>query len=323
MSRILYFLEDRIPEPLRQLVVSYLESAGYEFQHCFYSETPEVIRKRLDWSEAVLFAPGRHLPAEVMAAASHVSLMQLWSSGYDKFNLAGARLHGIPVANNGGANAISVAEHTILLMLAAARRLPQSHIRATQGMWSGNSHGMDMVMVYGKTLSIIGLGNIGKEVARRARAFGMRVLYNDIKRIDATEERELGVEFGTFDELLMQADFLTLHLHLNTTTTNLIDDRALALLKHGCVLVNVSRSQLVDLSALTPMLREGKVLAAGFDVYESEPTSGYEAYLSFPNVVATPHTAGSTLDTYHMAMKNCIQNLDRALAGEAPLWIVN
>jgi phosphoglycerate dehydrogenase-like enzyme len=323
MRRILYFLEDRIPQPLRQLVTSYLELAGYNFEQCFYSESPEIIRKRLKWCEAVLFAPGRYLSMEMMEDAAHVCLMQLWSSGYDKFNLVGARTVGIPVANNGGANAISVAEHTILLMLAAARRLPECHIRATRGMWAGNSHGMDMVMLYGKTLSIIGLGNIGKEVARRARAFGMRVLYNDIKRMNATDEFELGVEFGTLDELLMQSDFLTLHLHLNTTTLGLIDERALSLLKHGCIIVNVSRSQLVNLPALMPMLRDGRVLAAGFDVFETEPTSGYEAYLSLPNVVATPHTAGSTLDTYHMAMRNCIKNLDRALSGEKPLWIVN
>lgn len=323
MSRILYFLEERIPQSLRQLVTEHIESAGHEYQQCFYSEAPEVIRKRLSWCEAVLFAPGRHISTELMADAVHVRLMQLWSSGYDKFNLAGARTHGIPVANNGGANAISVAEHTILLLLAAARRLPECHIRATHGMWTGNSHGMDMVMLYGKTLSIVGLGNIGKQVAHRARAFGMRVLYNDLRRLNAAEESELGVEFGTLDELLMQADFLTLHLHFNATTADLIGERELALLKNGCVLVNVSRAQLVNIAALTPMLRAGKVHSAGFDVFEMEPTSGYEAYLSFPNVVATPHTAGSTLDTYHMAMKNCMENLARALAGETPMWVVN
>jgi phosphoglycerate dehydrogenase-like enzyme len=209
------------------------------------------------------------------------------------------------------------------LLLAAARRLPDGHTRVTRGMWAGNSHGMDMVMLYDKTLAIIGMGNIGRQVARRAAAFGMRILYNDPRRLDEATERELGARHGSVDELLAAADFLTLHMHLNATTTGLIGERQLALLKPQCVIVNVSRSQLIDLDALLPRLCDGRVLAAGFDVYEKEPTTGYESYLSLPNVVATPHTAGSTLDTYHMAMKNCMNNLARALSGEPPLWVVN
>jgi len=323
MNRVLYMLENRVPEPLRRLVVRYLETSGLDYTQCFYSDDSKLIRERLSWAEAVLFAPGRYLQPDLMEAANHVRLMQLWSSGYDKFNLADARKHGIPVANNGGANAISVAEHTILLMLAAARRLPEFHTRATRGMWSGNSHGMDMVQLHRKTLAIVGLGNIGKQVALRARAFGMCVLYNDIKRLDPAEESQLGVEYRTLEELLTRADFLTLHLHLNATTSGLIGADKLQTLKDQCVIINVSRSQLIDVKALTPLLRSGKVLAAGFDVFETEPTSGYEEYLSFPNVVATPHTAGSTLDTYHMAMSNCMSNIARVFAGEAPLWIVN
>lgn len=323
MSRVLYMLENRVPETLRRLVIGYLEKSGLDYIECFYSDDSRVIRERLSWAEAVLFAPGRYLPPELMEAAKHVRLMQLWSSGYDKFNLADARKHGIPVANNGGANAISVAEHTILLMLAAARRLPEFHTRATRGMWSGNSHGMDMVQLYRKTLAIVGLGNIGKQVALRARAFGMHVLYHDVKPLDPVEERKLDVEYCTLDELLARADFLTLHLHLNATTSGLIGPDKLETIKDQCIIINVSRSQLIDIKALTPLLRSGKVLAAGFDVFEAEPTSGYEEYLSFPNVVATPHTAGSTLDTYHMAMNNCMRNITRVFAGEAPLWTVN
>jgi phosphoglycerate dehydrogenase-like enzyme len=322
MSKVLYFLEDRIPQPLRQLVVGYLDGR-YEYRQCFYSQSQQEIADALQWAQAVLFAPGRYLSAELMTKASHIKLMQLWSSGYDKFNLVDARRHGIPVANNGGANAISVAEHAILLLLATARRLPEAHMRAVQGKWAGNSHGMDMVMLYNKTLSVIGMGNIGKQVAKRARAFGMRVLYFDLKRLSAAEESELGVVYSELDALLRQADFLTLHLHLNASTNGLIGARELGLLKERCIIVNVSRAQLVDLQALTPLLQEGRVLGAGFDVFDPEPTTGREEYLSLPNVVASPHIAGSTIDTYHMALSNCVQNIDRVLAGQAPSWVVN
>jgi phosphoglycerate dehydrogenase-like enzyme len=323
MNKVLYFLEDRIPQSLRELVQSYLDAKRYDYQLCFYSEPSAAIADRLRWANAVLFAPGRHLSSALMAEAKQVKLMQLWSSGYDKFNLADARKYGIPVANNGGANAISVAEHTMLLLLAAARRLPEAHRRATAGRWAGNSHGMDMFMLHNKTLGVIGMGNIGKQVAKRAAAFGMRVLYYDVKRLANGDEEALGIVFCEREGLLKQSDFLTLHLHLNASTAGVIGKRELNLLKDKCVLVNVSRSQLIDLSELTPLLRSGKVHAAGFDVFDVEPTTGQEEYLSLPNVVASPHIAGSTIDTYHMAMRNCVENIDRALAGERPLWVVN
>lgn len=322
-GNLLYFLEDRIPEPLRQLVRSYLDRGGFEYRQCFYSESQDAIAEHLRWANAVLFAPGRYLSDELMESAAHVRLMQLWSSGYDKFNVVGAHKYRIPVANNGGANAVSVAEHTMLLLLAVARRLPEAHARATTGRWVGNSHGMDMVMLYGKTLSIIGMGNIGRQVARRARAFDVTVLYYDVKRLDTAEETALGVTFCEVDDLLRQADFLTLHLHLNTSTAGLIGERELGLLKPGCVIVNVSRSQLIDLDALAPRLEQGHVLGAGFDVFDAEPTTGLEPYLRLTNVVATPHTAGSTIDTYHMAMRNCMENITRALTGQPPRWVVN
>jgi phosphoglycerate dehydrogenase-like enzyme len=322
-GNVLYFLEDRIPESLRDLVRGYLDRSGFPYRECYYSEPQSAIAAHLEWAHAVLFAPGRYLGDELMASATNVRLMQLWSSGYDKFNVAGARKYGIPVANNGGANAISVAEHTMLLLLAVARRLPEAHVRATTGRWAGNSHGMDMVMLYGKTLSIIGMGNIGRQVARRAQAFGMKVLYHDVRRLDAAEEAADGATYRGLDDLLREADFLTLHLHLNASTSGIIGEREIALLKPGCVIVNVSRSQLIDLKALTPRLQQGLVLGAGFDVFDTEPTTGGEPYLALPNVVATPHTAGSTLDTYHMAMRNCMENISNALAGQPPQWVIN
>jgi phosphoglycerate dehydrogenase-like enzyme len=323
LNNVLYFLEERIPAPLRELVIDFLERARFDYRTCFYSQAHDDIAEALAWSNAVLFAPGRYLADEILSSASHVKLMQLWSSGYDKFNTAGARKYGIPVANNGGANAISVAEHALLLMLAAARRLPESHTRATTGRWAGNSHGMDMVMLYGKTLGIIGMGNIGREVARRAHGFGMRVVYHDVRRLDPAEESRFGATYAELDELLGEADFLTLHLHLNSSTAGMIGERELELLKPDCVIVNVSRSQLIDLKSLAPRLESGRIRGAAFDVFEVEPTTGREAYLSLPNVVATPHTAGSTIDTYRMAMTNCVDNIKRALAGQRPLWVVN
>ena len=144
------------------------------------------------WADFVLFAPGRALSSEVMKSAKNVKLMQLWSSGYDKFNIKDSIHYKIPVANNGGGNAISVAEHTILLMLSVCKWLPDSHSRTVEGRWEGNSHGIDMLLLNKKTLGLIGFGNIGKEVAIRAKGFGMDIIYYDINRASKSEEEEYG-----------------------------------------------------------------------------------------------------------------------------------
>ena len=178
-------------------------------------------------------------------------------------------------------------------------------------------------MLYGKTLGVIGMGNIGRQVAQRARGFGMRVLYHDVRRLDPADESQFGVTYAELDGVLAVADFVTLHLHLNSSTTGTIGARELDLLKPDCVIVNVSRAQLIDLHALAPRLAGGRLRGAAFDVFEVEPTTGREPYLSLPNVVATPHIAGSTVDTYRMAMTNCVDNIKRALAGQRPLWVVN
>ena len=249
--------------------------------------------------------------------------MQLWSSGYDKFNVAGARKFGIPVANNGGANAISVAEHTVLLMLAVNKWLPDSHERTVAGRWAGNSHGLDMFLLHEKTLSLFGFGNIGRHVARRCRGFGMRIIYHDVTRAPEEVERETGATYADVETLLREADVLSLHLHSTPETERIIDDQALRKLKHTAILINVSRAQLVDQHALLDALTSCRLRGAGFDVYMHEPTAPGDPLLQLPNVVATPHMAGSTYDTYARAIGNCIDNFRRVLNGRSPRWVVN
>ncbi len=323
-ARLLYVLEERIPSPLRALVESYIPVDEFAVRHMTYLTPLEQQKELMRWADVVLFAPGRFLPDEVMEAASgHVKLMQLWSSGYDKFNVAGARNWGIPVANNGGANAISVAEHTVLLMLAVNKWLPDSHARTVEGRWAGNSHGLDMFLLHNKTLSLFGFGNIGRHVARRCRGFGMRILYHDVKPAPPEVELETGATYVDVETLLREADVLSLHLHSTRETERIIDEQALKQLRKNAILVNVSRAQLVDQQALLDALRSGRLRGAGFDVYMHEPTEPGEPLLQLPNVVATPHMAGSTYDTYARAIGNCVDNFRRVLSGRPPQWVVN
>jgi phosphoglycerate dehydrogenase-like enzyme len=322
-ARLLYVYEERIPTKLRELVQGCIPQDEFDVRGMTYL-TPDAEKvDLLGWAEVVLFAPGRFLPDRILEEASGVKLMQLWSSGYDKFNTQGAARYGIPVANNGGANAISVAEHAVLLMLAVYKWLPDSHARTVGGRWEGNSHGLDMFLMFRKTLGLYGFGNIGRHVARRCRGFGMRILYHDIKRAAPEIEQETSAEFVSAERLLQEADILSLHLHLNDQTRGLIGSKELSMLKPSAVLINVSRAQLVDKAALLEALRNGTLHGAGLDVYEEEPTRPDDPLLTLPNVVATPHIAGSTFDTYKIALTNCIDNCRRVLRGKPPMWVVN
>lgn len=322
-TRLLYVYEERVPEALRTLVLSYIPRDEFEVDSMTYLTSDDERKKKFATADVVLFAPGRHIPDDVLAAAKNVKLMQLWSSGHDKFNVAACSALGIPVANNGGANACSVAEHTLLLMLAVYKWLPDSHRRTVTGQWAGNSHGLNMYLLNGKKLGIIGFGNIGRQVARKVSGLDMEVRYFDIRRARPDIEELHDVQFASFDEIITESDIITLHLHSNDATRNIINREALAKMKKGAILINVSRAQLVDQDALREALVEGRLGGAGLDVHPKEPTEAQDPLLSLPNVVATPHMAGSTYDTYAMVMNRAIENFRRVMHGEEPLWVIN
>ena len=323
MHQLLYWHEERIPEPLRKMVLASIPNDVFLVEKTTYKEDRKIQLEKIKNAEVILFAPGRWLDDEQMDAARHVKLMQLWSSGYDKFNIRGATQRGIPVANNGGANASCVAEHAILLMLAVYKWLPDSHQRTITGNWTGNSHGLDMFMLEGKRVGIVGFGNIGRQVAKKLKGFDADICYFDLQRAPESVERELGATFMSFDELLGSSDIVTLHLHSTIETRNIIGREQIDRMKNGCVLINVSRAELVDQVALKDALESGKMHGAGVDVYINEPTTGQEPILKLKNIVATPHMAGSTHDVYAKALKNCVQNCVNAVKGESLKWLVN
>ncbi len=322
MQRLLYVYEERVPEELRKLVLSYFPPDEFEVDTMTYRTPEDEQKQRLARADVVLFAPGRFLSDDILASAKATRLLQLWSSGYDKFNLAGAKRLGLTVANNGGANANSVAEHAVLLMLAVYKSLPDSHGRTTTGSWAGNTHGLDMYTLRGKTVGIVGFGNIGQSVARILKGFGATPAYYDIRRASPEREAELGAAFMPFDTLVAESDILTLHLHANTQTANIISPEVFARMKKGAVLINVSRAALVDQQALLRALTDGTLRGAGLDVYPEEPTKPGDPILTLANVVATPHMAGSTRDAYASALTTAVENFRRVARGERPVGIL-
>lgn len=317
-----YFYEERIPNSLRDICRRKLNENKLTFKECNYTMPIDRIDEILKECKTVLFAPGRYLPEKIFANNNHLKLMQIWSSGFDKFNLTDASNNNIRVANNGGANAISVAEHTLMLMLSVSRKISEMSYRAKNGIWSGNSHGIDMHSMVNKTVGIIGLGNIGSAVAKRCLSFDTKILYYDIDRkLDL--EKAYGYRYVELDQLVSESDYISVHLHLNKNTHLILNKELLKKLKKSAFIINVSRSQLIDINYLTELLEKKEIAGAALDVFEKEPTTGYERILNIPTCLATPHTAGSTLETYYLALQRCCNNIKKAINEEVPLYLVN
>jgi phosphoglycerate dehydrogenase-like enzyme len=228
----------------------------------------------------------------------------------------------VPVANNGGANAISVAEHAIMLMLTVARKVIWQHANVSASRWRGNGPAPRMYELHNKTLGIIGLGTIGKKVARLARGFGMRVEYHDIVRLSEDAEDALGVKFRLLRELLQTADVVSLNVPLNPSTRHMIGALELALMKPTAILINTCRGPVIDEPALVRVLAGGKLFGAGLDVFNEEPPPADNPLLKLDNVVLTAHFAGPTWDNHVARFRNAFDNVERVARGEPPLWVV-
>jgi len=274
-------------------------------------------------AEYYLGSPRFGIGNEFFRAAPKLKLVQLTSAGYDRVDLEAARKAKVPVANNGGANSVAVAEHAVMLMLAVLKKLVYHHLNVVGGTWRAKDFAaVRTYEVEGKRLGIIGLGNIGKKVARRVQGFDMDVRYYDVLRLTEDQEDALGVRFALFNELLRTSDVVTLHVPLNDVTRKMISTRELGMMKRGAILVNTCRGPVVDEDALHQALTSGTIAGTGLDVMVEEPPKQHHPLFSLPNVTLTPHSAGPTWDNWTKAYRNGFDNIQRIEAGRAPLWVV-
>ena len=282
--------------------------------------TPAYVKALAEASYMVGFVDGL-VEEGLYRGAPNLRLIQLLSAGYDRADIAEARRAGVPIANNGGANAVAVAEHAIMLMLAVCRQLPLQHASVGGGRWRGNETPR-VHELRGRTLGIVGLGTIGKKTARLARAFGMAIEYYDIARLSEDAEDALGVRFRLLGEILRGSDIVSLHVPLNPSTRHLIGARELALLKPTAVLVNTSRGPVVDEGALVETLSAGRIAGAGLDVFDKEPPDPDNPLFSLDNVVLTAHLAGPTVESSTGRLRNAFDNVERVERGDPPLWVI-
>lgn len=292
------------------------------FETVVAAQDDPMIEEHLSDANYFVCYPSVDVGPKFHAKASNLRLLQLLSAGYDAIDLDAAKRAGVPVCNNGGANAISVSEHAIMLMLTVARRVIRQHDNVASGRWRGNGPAPRMYELSGKTLGIVGLGNIGKKTARLARAFGMNVIYTDIKRLSEDEADQAGVKFRVLRELLRESDVISLHTPLNESTRHLIGKAELEEMKPEAILVNTARGPVIDEKALCEHLAAGKIFGAGLDVFDQEPPPADNPLFKLDNVVLTAHFAGPTWDNHSARFRNAFDNVQRVERGEAPLWIV-
>lgn len=281
----------------------------------FVEENSLTARAALIRDADVVFVMAAPMPKELLAEAAKLRLIQKLGAGLDKIDLDFCRAQGIGVARLQAGNSVPVAEHTILLMLATYRQLPQLDHQTRTGKWDKeNARGTHRSLQH-KTIGLVGFGAIGKEVAKRLRAFNVNILYYDPMRAAVDIERSLGVTYAELDTLLRRADIVSLHLPLLTQTRNIIDAKRIAAMKAGAVLINCARGGLVDEAALAEALRAGRLFGAGIDAFSQEPPVG-NPLLALDNTVVTPHLAGATLDNFYGVIARSVDNVKAVLCGE-------
>jgi D-3-phosphoglycerate dehydrogenase / 2-oxoglutarate reductase len=272
----------------------------------------------IDRYDAIVIRSATKLTADLIAKGTNLKVIGRAGVGVDNVDVEAATRQGIVVANAPESNVVSAAEHTVGLLVALARNIPQAHAALVDGRWERSKWGG--VELAEKTLGILGFGRIGQQVARRAVGLQMRVVAYD-PFVSAERFRELGVESATFEGVLERADFLTLHLPLNEETRGAVDAEAIARMKDGVRIVNAARGELVDEAALGDALRTGRVAGAALDVFPQEPYDG--PLLGAPNIVVTPHLAASTDEAQDRAGIIVAEQVAAALDGGVVTNAVN
>jgi D-3-phosphoglycerate dehydrogenase len=283
----------------------------FEIRRCDGADRADLLAS-ISGVDAILVRSATRVDAEAIAAAPTLKVIARAGVGLDNVDVKAATQAGVMVVNAPTSNIVSAAELAIGLLLAAARNIPQANDALHHGEWKRSKYAG--VELYEKTAGIVGLGRIGVLVAQRLSAFGMRIMAYD-PYVPAVRAAQMGVRLVSLDELLGQADVISVHLPKTPETLGLIDDEALAKVKPGVILVNAARGGIVDEAALYAALKEGRVAAAGLDVSSVEPCTASPLF-ELENVVATPHLGASTDEAQEKAGVAVARSVRLALAGE-------
>lgn len=288
-----------------------------------FTFSEEDLQKHIAGADGILSVFTLPLKAALLQLAPRLQIISNFGVGYNNIDVDFATAHRIAVCNTPDSVTEPTAEMAMGLMISLMRRICETDrkLRSTSGLKWGMMENLGSSL-WGKTLGIIGLGRIGRALARRAIASGMRVIYFNRTRLDPALERQYGVQWEPFEILLQQSDVISLHCPLTNETHHLIGEKEIALMKKGVFIINTSRGPVIHEKALVKGLSDGKIGGAGLDVFEYEPAISPEL-LNMDQVVLTPHNATGTIDTRIMTAREAAQNIIRFFNGSRDIAIVN
>ncbi|UCG67085.1 MAG: phosphoglycerate dehydrogenase [Deltaproteobacteria bacterium] len=279
--------------------------------YCNKAKTEEELIERIKYSQVVVnIRAYTYFTRRVLASCPNLQLISIWGTGTDNVDLESAAKLGITITNTPGANALSVAEHTIAILFSLARQIPFLDREIRSGNWPR----VEMVQLSGKVMGLIGLGAIGKNVAKMARGLGMDVIAWSLHP-SPERAKESGVRFVSKEELLKNADVVSLHLRLNDQTRGFFGEEEFGLMKPSAFFINTARAGLVEPRALYEALQLKKIAGAALDVYDQEPLPPEDPIIKLPNIVLTPHNAGMTSEATMNGLMIAIENVESFFTG--------
>jgi D-3-phosphoglycerate dehydrogenase len=283
-----------------------LERADVEYYDSLPGSEETLAQRIGDANVVVNVRSSSRLSEQVLSRCPNLRLVSIWGTGTDNVDLGAAARLGIAVTNTPGVSAVSIAEHTLALALAVARRIPRVDAATRGGQWLR----AESVQLHGKTVGVIGLGAIGRKFAQLARAIGMRVLAWTFH-----PDASLGFEIVTLEQLITQSDVVSLHLRLSEKTRAFLGAREFGLMKPSAIFINTARGPIVDEPALVEALESGRIAGAGLDVFEIEPLPAGHPLTRLSNVVLTPHSAGVTPEVLEAGLAMSVSNIWAFLSG--------
>lgn len=309
MNNIKVFIADDVNDeklsPLRKAGINVVKETKL---------TPEELIIRLKDADGVIVRSATKITAEVMDKAEKLRVIGRAGVGVDNIDVKAATERGIVVMNAPDGNTITTAEHTFAILISMARNVPQAHAKLQSGTWDKKS--FVGVELYGKTLGLIGLGRIGKHVAKIAKGFGMNIFAYD-PFVSEEQAKEIGIDIGSLDEVLAKADFITIHTPVTNETRGIIGKDAFSKMKKGVRIVNCARGGLIDETELVKAIDAGIVEGAALDVYSVEPLSENSPLLNNPKIITTPHLGASTTEAQEgVALTVAEQMRDFLISGE-------
>lgn len=268
-----------------------------------------LLRKAVD-ADYLLVSGRLTIDEEVLTIAPHLKMIQRTGVGTEMLDLEAIKQRGIPVYVNAGVNAQSVAEHTLMLILACLKQLPQVNKKTHSGVWMKQAMGLQTRVLHGKDVGLVGMGSIGRVVSRMLNTFGARVFYTDVIRQSETVERDLHLTFcPTFEEMLPQVDILSFHCPLTPENVEVLNNHTLSLMKPGSIVVNTARGKLINPNSLYNALISGRILSAGLDTHYEEPIKDGYMFLGMENVILTPHIGGLSFEAFQSMMVGAMDNI--------------